>query len=313
MDDVIFGDNQFFGINHMSEEKAQAQAERFRDTRSILDVIDVAYDCGIRGFMLNTHDQVREVCEHLRTNRTRYDGMRLYPSLPYAHKYANAVNEKGLVSAINEFLFADRSAMEVIGTLTRGGMTVVNRDMIEVMKLLVDAEMRMFRGLDIQVLFLQNIVTDLLIGLGVKEVAGEFARYVRKRYAVEPGFNTMNLPACVEFLLASGVENPVVCASINQAGYLMSPDRQTCEDAIRTRPFRPVAMSVLASGAIPPRQAIEYVAGLDKVEAVVFGASSRAHIEHTLATIRAAWAGRRGMIAGAAATGGGTGGPPGNR
>lgn len=312
MDDVIFGDNQFFGINHMSEEKAQAQAERFRDTRAIVDVIDVAYDCGIRGFMLNTHDQVREICDYLRANRDRYADLRLYPSLPYAHKYANAVNEKGMVAAINEFLFADRSAMEVIGTLTRSGMTIVNRDMIEVMKLLVDAEMRMFRGLDIRVLFLQNIVTDMLIGLGVREVVAEFARHVRKRYGIEPGFNTMNLPACVDFLLAAGVENPIVCASINKASYLMSPDRATYENAIRTKPFRPVAMSVLASGAIPPREAVEYVTGLGRVEAIVFGASSRTHIEHTLATIRAAWAGRQAMSAGAIAAGGGAGGPPGN-
>ena len=36
MDRIIFGDNQFFGINHMSEEKAQAQAERFKDSQTII-------------------------------------------------------------------------------------------------------------------------------------------------------------------------------------------------------------------------------------------------------------------------------------
>ena len=289
MDAVIFGDNQFFGINHMSEEKAQAQAERFRDTSAILEVLDSAYDCGIRGFMFNTHDQVRELCEHLRANQSRYAEVRLYPSLPYAHKYANAVNEKGLVGAINDFLFADRSAMQVLGTLTRSGMSIVQRDLMEVMKLLVDAEMRMFRGLDVKAIFLQNIVTDLLIGMGAKSVVGEFARYVRKRFDVEPAFNTMNLPACVDFLLDAGVERPIVCASINKAGYLMSPSRTAYEEAIRTKPFRPVAMSVLASGAIPPREAVEYVASLGKVESVVFGASSRSHIEQTVDLVRTAW------------------------
>jgi hypothetical protein len=293
MDDVIFGDNQFFGINHMSEAKAQAQAERFRDTRAIVDVIEAAYDCGIRGFMLNTHDQVSEICEHLRSNRGRYADMRLYPSLPYAHKYANAVNEKGLVGAINDFLFADRSAMQVLGTLTRGGKSLVQRDLMEVMKLLVDAEMRMFRGLAVQVVFLQNIVTDLLLGMNARAVVAEFARYIRKRFDVEPGFNTMNLPACVDFLLEAGVENPIVCASINKAGYLMSPGPQAYEEAIRTKPFRALAMSVLASGAIPAREAVEYVANLGRIESIVFGASSRPHIEQTLALIRTAWADRR--------------------
>ena len=35
MPNLLFGDNQFFGINHMSEEKARAQAMRFQDKGSI--------------------------------------------------------------------------------------------------------------------------------------------------------------------------------------------------------------------------------------------------------------------------------------
>ena len=34
MDRLLFGDNQFFGVNHMSEEKARAQAMRFQDHRT---------------------------------------------------------------------------------------------------------------------------------------------------------------------------------------------------------------------------------------------------------------------------------------
>jgi len=40
-------------------------------------------------------------------------------------------------------------------------------------------------------------------------------------------------------------------------------------------------MSILASGAVPPEEAVEYVAGLRNVESIVFGASSRAHILQT--------------------------------
>ena len=45
--------------------------------------------------------------------------------------------------------------------------------------------------------------------------------------------------------------------------------------ALDERPFRAVAMSVFASGAIPPREAIEWVCGLPNLESIVFGASSR--------------------------------------
>jgi hypothetical protein len=289
MDRIIFGDNQFFGINHMSEDKAQAQAERFKDVRAIIEVVDAAYDCGIHAFMFNTHDVVADLCDHFRANPERYADLRLYPSMPYAHKYANAVNEKGMIGAINEFVFSGRTAGEALTTLIRGGQGIINRDVIDVMKLLVDAEMRMFKGLNVRAVFLQNIVTDLLLGLQARKIFTGFVSHVRTTYGVDAAFNTMNMPRLVDFLLESGIKNPIVCSSINKTGYLMQPDRETYEIAVRTRPFRPMAMSVLASGAIPPAEAIEYVCRLPNVRSIVFGASSRRNIEETRRMILSWW------------------------
>ena len=39
MDRILFGDNQFFGVNHMSEEKARQQAMRFQDMDEIMRVL----------------------------------------------------------------------------------------------------------------------------------------------------------------------------------------------------------------------------------------------------------------------------------
>ena len=72
MDRVLIGDNQFFGINHMSEEKARAQAMRFQDTAAIIDVLDAAYAEGIKTFMCTTHERVAEVCTHFRDYREKY-------------------------------------------------------------------------------------------------------------------------------------------------------------------------------------------------------------------------------------------------
>jgi hypothetical protein len=289
VDSIIFGDNQFFGINHMSEEKAQAQAERFKDIRAILQVVDAAYDCGIHAFMFNTHDRVAELCDHFRANPEKYADLRLYPSMPYAHKYANAVNEKGMIGAFNEFLFAGRTAGQALTTLVRGGLSVINRDLVEIMKLLVDAEMRMFRGLNVQAVFLQNIVTDLLFGLGAKEIFKQFAAHVTSAYGVDPAFNTMNMPRLVEFLEECGITNPIVCSSINKAGYFMSPGVKEYEETLRTKAFRPIAMSVLASGAIPALEAIDYVCGLPNIQGIVFGASSQAHVKETRQLIISRW------------------------
>ena len=44
IDKIIFGDNQFFGINHMSQEKAQQLAEQFFDISNIYKVYDIAIE-----------------------------------------------------------------------------------------------------------------------------------------------------------------------------------------------------------------------------------------------------------------------------
>jgi len=281
IDKIIFGDNQFFGINHMSEEKAQALAERFKDTRSILRVIDAAYECGIHAFMFNTHDRVAEICDHFRANSQKYADLRIYPSMPYAHKYANAVNEKGMIGALNDFLFSGRTVGQAFTTLLRSGRSIISQDMIEVMRLLVDAEMRMFKGLNVRAVFLQNIVSDLLLGMRAKPIIIEFAEHVRSTYGVDPAFNTMNLPRMVDFLEECGIKNPIVCSSINKAGYFMSPGVKEYEEALRSKVFRGIAMSVFASGAIPADEAIEYVCGLPNIQGIVFGASSKTHISET--------------------------------
>ena len=281
IDKIIFGDNQFFGINHMSEAKAAASGERFRDTAEIIKVIDWAYDCGIHAFMFCTHERVAEICDHFRANPERYKDLSLYPAMPYAHKYANAVAEKGMIGALTDVLVKDNSAGNILSMIANAGKGVLKQDPFEVMKVLIDAEMKMFRGLRVKAVFLQNIVTDLLMGYGVEEVPAQFAKYIRNKYHAEPGFITQNLPTLVDFLEKAGVENPLVCAGINKIGYLMNPSQKRYEQYIVEKKFQPMAMSMLASGAVSPRAAVEYITSLKNVKSIVFGASSKTHIEQT--------------------------------
>lgn len=281
MDTVLFGDNQFFAINHLSEERARAQSMRFRDLGAVIRVLDDAYDLGVRTFMCTTHDRIGDICDHMRANPSRYEGFKIFPCMPYAHKYANAVTELGTVEALKKFLPGS-----MLGTLARGGLALASRDFIGIMKLLVDAEMKMFRGIDTPVIFLQNIVTDLLLGLRMTEFFPAFAKYVRKEYKAEAGFITMNMPALLDTLEGCGVQNPIICSSINKLGFRMSGGRGLYEKTIAERRFRPIAMQVLAAGAIPPGEAIEYVAGLKNVRSILFGASSKAHIAQTAELIR---------------------------
>jgi hypothetical protein len=281
MDRVLFGDNQFFGVNHMSEEKARAQSMRFQDLQSIIDVLDAAYQEGIRTFMCTTHDRVGEICDHFRANRDKYPDYRFYPCMPYAHKYANAVTEHGMVDALRRFLPEDGA----LGAMLKGGVALANKDVRGIMQLLIDAEMKMFHGLSTPVIFIQNVITDLLLGLGMKETLKIFADHVREKYQAEPGFITMNTPMLLDVLDELKIDNPIVCSNINKIGFRMCGGIDLYEKTIATRRFRPVAMSVLASGAISPREAIEYVCRQPQIESIVFGASGRANIRQTKALI----------------------------
>ena len=281
MDRVLFGDNQFFGVNHMSEEKARAQSMRFQDLGAIIEVLDSAYQEGIRTFMCTSHDRVAEICDHFRKHRDKYPDYRFYPCMPYAHKYANAVTEHGMIEALRMFLPQEGA----LAAMLKGGMALANKDIEAIMQMLIDAEMKMFHGLKTPVVFMQNVITDLLLGLRMHECFRVFHAHVRDRYGAEAGFITMNVPRLLDVLDGLGIDNPIVCANINKIGFRMCGGIAAYEEAIATRRFRPIAMSVLASGAIAPREAIAYVCAQPKIESIVFGASGRTNIRQTKALI----------------------------
>lgn len=277
MERILFGDNQFFGVNHMSEEKARAQSMKFQDIKAIVDVLDAAYDEGIKVFMCTTHERMSDICDHVRKNRWRYQNFQFYPCMPYAYKYANAVTDYGMIGALKRFLPEDG----VLGAILRGGVSVAKKDLQGLAELLIDAEMKMFEGLQTPIIFLQNVVTDLLLGIGFHEAFRIFAEHVKNRYQAEPAFITMNLPRLLDALDALAIENPIVCANINKIGFRMCGGVAAYEKVIATRRFRPVAMSVFASGAIPAKEALEYVCGQTNIRSIVFGASSRGNIRQT--------------------------------
>jgi len=285
MDRLLFGDNQFFGVNHMSEEKARAQSMRFQDLSSVLEVLDYAYDEGVRTFMCTTHDRIAEVCDQVRSEPLRYPEMVFYPCMPYAHKYANAVTENGMIGAMKRFV-PDTGYFDAA---IRGTASLARKDVDNLITLLVDSEMKMFDGLRTPVIWLQNVVVDLLLGLGFKDAFSVFADHIRSRYDAEPGFITMNMPALLDLLDEVGIENPIVCSNINKIGFRMSGGIDAYQRALSTRQFRAVAMSVLASGAIPADEAIQWVCEQPNIESIVFGASSRGNIHHTKTLVDKYW------------------------
>jgi hypothetical protein len=280
MERILFGDNQFFAVNHISDDKSRAQAIKFKDDEAIIKTLDYAMEAGINTFMCTTHDRIANICEVIRKNPVKYQDFSIYPCMPYAHKYANAVTELGIAGTLKEYVPGN-----FFGSIFKGGVAYLSKDYISIMELLVDAEMKMFKGVKTPVIFLQNVITDLLLGLGMNKLLVAFADYVRKKYNAEPGFITMNLPKLASVLENEGVYNPIICASINSANFRMSGGKESYERFLQDGKCRVIAMQVFGGGAISPNEALEYVANLPNVESILFGASSKKNIQNTVETI----------------------------
>lgn len=281
MDRILFGDNQFFGINHMSEDKARQQMMQFAELPAIMDTLAAARDAGINTFMCTTHDRVAEIADIIRAAPDQWPAYQFYPCMPYAHKYANAVTDLGYIGTVRKFL----PSGGLLDTALRGGKALMTRDVESVATLLIDAEMKPFLGLKTPIVFVQNVVTDMLLGLGYADAFRIFADHIRARYDAEPGFITMNLPMLLPMLASVGIDNPIVCANVNKVGFRMSGGIEAYRAAMAHWPARVIAMSVLASGAIPAAEAIEWVVREPYVESILFGASSERNIRSTVGLI----------------------------
>jgi|TARA_B100002049_G_C16042448_1_gene359592 hypothetical protein len=281
MERILYGDNQFFAVNHISDAKSMAQSIKFKSDEAIIRTLDYAIEAGINTFMCTTHDRIARICDVIRANPNKYKNFKIYPCMPYAHKYANAVTELGIQGTIKQYVPGN-----LFGTMFKGGMAVVSKDFLKIMELLIDAEMKMFKGINTPVIFLQNVITDLLLGLGMVEVLKGFHDYIIKKYDAEPGFITMNMPKLLDTLEGAGINNPIICFSMNKVNFRMSGGKDLYEETLKSRKLRAIAMQVLGGGAIPPKEALEYVSKLPNVESILFGASSKANIENTVYNIR---------------------------
>ena len=280
MERILFGDNQFFGVNHVSDEKSRAQMMKFKEDKTILRTIDIAREEGVNTFMCTTHDRIGNICDLIRQDAEKYKGFNIYPCMPYAHKYANAVTELGIVGTLKQYVPGN-----FFGSLFKGGIAFVSKDYMSMMELLIDAEMKMFKGINTPVIFIQNVLTDLIMGLGMKDVLKEYHEYIIKKHNAEPGYITMNMPMLLDMLESAGIKNPIICSSINIDGFRMSGGKELYEHTLKTREVRAIAMQVLSGGATPVKQALEYVCTLPKIESILFGASSRGNIHETVSLI----------------------------
>ena len=63
----------------------------------------------------------------------------------------------------------------------------------------------------------------------------EYDAYIRKKYNAEPGYITMNMPALLDALNSVGIENPIICSSINKIGFRMIGGNEIYEKYLKEK------------------------------------------------------------------------------
>jgi hypothetical protein len=235
--------------------------------------------------MVSTHSRVHELLKLLEASERARTELRFYPMIPYAQGYVRRANEVGLVRLVQEALLG-AAANTHPRQLVRSALAFASGRPWAALGPLIDAELRPFRRFQVDAICLHNVLTDLLLGYGSRQLFQFFDRYVRARFGVTPAYVTLNYPLLAQRLEAWGLRRPLVVSSFNKLGFQMNPSREACEQELRANRTDVVAMSIFAAGLIPPCEAAEYVRALPGIKSVVFGASSAKHMRETRELLR---------------------------
>ena len=273
---IILGDNQFFGVNHFDLKKGEKTKLKFDTTTKIEAFINDSLEIGLDGFMINSNEKGYEI-----VNAREFDDAKeIHYSIPYPHKYASMVNENGMMSLFGHIIKNTSFIKNLIGGIKL--VATQNLKSITPLALNLEVPKNLKKG---SYIYMQNIITDLLMGMGRGDILIEFIKSVSKM-GYKPGIITLN-PIMFDKLLkneqdANWLEDLVVCFNINKEGFNVFPSLDAVECFIESRPkYKLMGMSVFASGAANIPASINYIKKLN-LDYVVFGSSRIENIQKNL-------------------------------
>lgn len=265
---IILGDNQFFGINHFDLKKGEIVKSKFDSGDKIYHFIKSSLELGMDGFMINSNDIGYNLL-----NSEKFDKSKeIHYSIPYPHKYANMVNENGLPSLLT-YAIKNTSMLSNLSGFTN---FLLSKNIAQITPIAIDLEIpkNLPKG---SYIYLQNIITDLIMGMGRFDVLKKFIQSVIDK-GHKPGLITLN-PIILQNELLNNLDDKyfindlIVCFNINKSGFNVFPDRLTIEKFIESRPrYKLMGMSIFASGSSNIKESIEYIKKLN-LDYIVFGTS----------------------------------------
>lgn len=276
---LILGDNPFFGVNHLSQEKAAKYLEQKGDFSTASGVVRCAYELGIRRLMVSNHVDLPDLLKKIKVDESEVlDAMKIALVVPYAQKFNQLVGSRGVAGVVTRLpLF--KGALSSIRALW-SSIVSSNVDIEGFIELLIESELSNIRHFQSRVdtLCLHNIVTDLCLGLNKANFVAQFCNVVR-RLNMRPVVITQN-PLAFDAILERDV---VLCFSYNQRGYMVNPSLDEVRKGLTFR-REYWAMSLLASGAISLDEALSDPF-LTKFGGIIYATGSRSRAASSIPKI----------------------------
>ena len=273
---LILGDNQFFGVNHADIKKGEQTRALFGDSKKISNFIIKSLSEGLDGFMINSND----LGYKLIANSSFEKNKEIHYSIPYPHKYANMINETGMLS-LGMHVIKNTS---IIKNTFTGVKFLFTKNLKHIIPLILDIEVpkNLEKG---SYVYLQNIITDLLLGIGREDLILAFINSVIEM-GYKPGIITLNPILLNKHLVHTDktylLKDLIVCFNINKEGFNVFPNLQNVEELIKSNTlYKLMGMSIFASGAGNIPSSIDYIKELP-LDYVVFGTSKLANVESNM-------------------------------
>ena len=271
---LILGHNQFVGISHLSEERSEEMNSRFTSPQRIMEVVEAAYDIGVRSMIVETHPRMLDFLKYY--SKVDTVDMSFILQIPNVQEYIRTMNNKGIEGMSMDIIRGSRPTMLIKGAM-RSVKDVVQNNYAYVATTGLELIASPYYNYDITHVMVHNVITDFLLGLGMADVLMAAKERMEDDYEVPVGFVTLNLPMFLEdFEEYRGRLN--IMTPVNPLGYDMNDSKEEVEDRIRATDHHIMAMNILGGGSIPITEAIDYIKSLGKIEDCIIGSSNPEHI-----------------------------------
>ncbi len=279
-DSILLGDNAFYGIDHLSHERARNRANTVQRLDNVVSLIKYSYELGATGMVVATRPKLREWVEHLKKSSDIVDKLDFHPVLPYARGLQMKLSQLGIINTMKDIMKGAGLRTE-IKILAKGGFGFIKKDVIELFKVFIDTEMIKLNMIKPKIIFLHPVLVDLALALEMKNIFEAFKNHLNEKYKIKAGLCTKNFPKLITKLDEWDMNFASIMTSFNTAEYLMNPSKQACEDALENYKGSILAMNIFAGGYSGLNESSNYILSLPKIRNIVVGVSSKEHAKET--------------------------------